>query len=629
MTDTSAFGLDLSAVAANATMPSPSAWEDEVFYFLLVDRFSDGKENGYRDLGGNLVAGTTPMYSTVDNGNAVSNPQDAAAWRQAGTQFTGGTLTGIRSKLGYLSRLGVTALWISPVLKQSHTDPGSTANYHGYAIQDFLAVDPHFGTADDLRNLVTDAHQAGMRVILDVVLNHAGDVFAYDLSDPNRYPSLDPNAPPGTVDPRWDGRVYPVAGWRDGHGGLVPFTPAAAAAAHPDGAVFPSELHDHGAFSRLGRIANFDYFPETTQGDFFSLKDIHQGDGPTDEYVPSTALRAITRAYCWWLAFADLDGFRIDTVKHMDPGATRFFTSVIHEFAQSTGKDRFMLVGEDTGSRAEAIQRMELTGLDAALGLADVQYQIEQVAKGRSDPRNYFDLFRNSAQIGKDSPTWLRNTVFVMIDDHDKIRDGGFKRRFCTEGDGTALALAALALNATTLGIPCIYYGSEQQFDGSGGGPDNDRYIREAMFGGSFGAFRSRDRHFFDESAPVHRELSRVLAVRRAETALRRGRQFLRQISGNGVDFGYPASFGGAPILSVLAWSRILAEREVLCAMNTDPYQARTAWVTVDSSLHHAGDTLPCLYHSGPGPHPALNVEARNGAAAQLTIPPGGFVIYG
>jgi glycosidase len=175
MTDTSAFGIDLSAVAANATMPSPSAWEDEVFYFLLVDRFSDGKDNGYRDLGGNLVAGTTPMYSTVDNGSAVSNLQDAAAWREAGTQFTGGTLTGIRSKLGYLSRLGVTALWISPVLKQSHTDPGSTA----------------------------------------------GDVFAYDLSDPNRYPSLDPSAPPGTVDPRWDGRVYPVAGWRDGHGGLA------------------------------------------------------------------------------------------------------------------------------------------------------------------------------------------------------------------------------------------------------------------------------------------------------------------------------------------------------------------------------------------------------------------------
>jgi glycosidase len=628
LTQTSAFGLDLSMVTANATSPSPSAWEDEVFYFLMVDRFSDGKEHGFRDLVGNPVAGTTPMYSTADNGNAVTTPGDAAAWRNAGTQFVGGSLAGIRSKLGYLSRLGVTALWISPVLKQGHTDPGSTANYHGYAIQNFLAVDPRFGSADDLRNLVADAHAAGLRVILDVVLNHAGNVFAYDLSDPSRYPSLDPDAAPGTVDPRWDGRPYRARGWRDGRGGLVPFTPEAASAAFPDGAVFPSELQSPGAFSQLGRVTNFDYFPETTQGDFFALKDINQGSGPTDDYAPSMGLRAITRAYCWWLAFADLDGFRVDTIKHMDPGATRFFTSAVHEFAQSVGKDRFMLVGEDTGSRADTIQRMELTGLDAALGLADVQYQIEAVAKGVTEPRNFFDLFRNSAQIGKGSPTWLRNTVFVMIDDHDKVRDGNFKRRFCTEADGTVLALAALALNVTTLGIPCIYYGSEQGFDGSGGGVDGDRYIREAMLGGSFGAFRSRGRHFFDESSPVYQELSRLLVVRRAEPTLRRGRQFLRQISGNGADFSFPVSFGGARILSVVAWSRILAERELLCAMNTDPRQTRTAWVTVDATLHDPGSTLGCLYHSQPDAPPALTVEARNGAAVQLTIPPGGFVIY-
>lgn len=626
MPSTSAFTLDLAAVAAGPKTPSPSAWEDEVFYFLLVDRFSDGNEDGYRDLEGNPVAGSTPSYTAADNGNAVTTDQDATAWRHAGTQFAGGTLAGIGSKLGYLSRLGVSALWISPVLKQSHTDPGSTQNYHGYATQDFLAVDPHFGTADDLRDLVAQAHQVGLRVILDVVLNHAGNVFAYDLSDPNRYPS---NDPPGTVDPRWDGREYPVAGWRDGQGGLVPFTPAAAAGTYPDGAVFPSELHDAATFTRMGRVSNFDHFPETLEGDFFTLKDIRQGSGHLDTYAPSTALQAITRAYCWWLAFADLDGFRVDTVKHMDPGATRYFASVVHEFAQSIGKDRFMLVGEDTGSRAQAIERMELTGLDAALGLADVQHQIEAVAKGHSAPANYFDLFRNSAQIGKGTHTWLRNTVFVMIDDHDKVRDRDSKRRFCSADDGSTLTLAALALNATTLGIPCIYYGSEQRLDGSGGGQDKDRYIREAMFGGSFGAFRSRGRHVFDETSPAYAELSRVLAVRRTEPALRRGRQFLRQISGNGLDFDHPTAPGGQRILSIVAWSRILAEREVLCAMNTDPHQARTAWVTIDATLHQAGDTLPCLYRSDPGPHPPLTVAARNGAAVQLTIPPGGFAIYG
>lgn len=90
MTETSALSLDLSAVTANAATSSPSAWEDEVFYFLLVDRFSDGKEDGYRDLGGTLVAGTTPRYSAPDNGNAVTTFQDAAAWRQAGRSSPAG-----------------------------------------------------------------------------------------------------------------------------------------------------------------------------------------------------------------------------------------------------------------------------------------------------------------------------------------------------------------------------------------------------------------------------------------------------------------------------------------------------------------------------------------------------------
>ena len=75
------------------------------------------------------------------------------------------------------------------------------------------------------------------------------------------------------------------------------------------------------------------------------------------------------------------------------------------------------------------------------------------------------------------------------------MRKGPHKARFCADDAGKKLLLNALALNATTLGIPCIYYGTEQGFDGAG---DNDRYIREAMFGGMFGAFRSCDRHCFE-----------------------------------------------------------------------------------------------------------------------------------
>jgi glycosidase len=603
--------LDFASVAGPLTA-SPSAWEDEVLYFLLVDRFSDGREDGVRDLDGTPAAGTTPMYRPGDNGNAITTESDAARWRQAGVSWVGGTLAGVRGKLGYLARLGVTALWISPVLRQVKTPEGAVANYHGYATQDFLSVEPKFGSDEDLRELVAAAHAAGLRVILDVVLNHAGDVFAYE-----------------TADPRWTGREYPVAGWRDGAGGLAPFTPQAAEGLWPDGAVFPAELHAPGTFSRRGRIDHWDLYPaEYIEGDFFGLKDIAHGSGELDVYQPSPALVALTRAYCWWIAFADLDGFRVDTVKHMDRGATRYFAAVVHEFAQSVGKDRFFLVGEITGSRGDAVQTMQLTGLDAALGLADVQYLLDATATGRADPAGYFALFRNSALIGKDSHTWLRNTVVTSYDDHDQVRKGDNKARFCAEPDGPALALAVLALNATTLGIPCVYYGSEQALDGRGSGEGADRYLREAMFGREFGPFRSRGRHVFDEDHPLYQGLAALLALRGREPALRRGRQYLREISGDGVHFGLPTGFGDR-VRSIVAWSRILADRELLCAINTDPATPQTAWVTIDAGLHREGDQLTCLHHTQPGPHAPLPVTSHNGKAVLLTLPPGGFAVHG
>jgi glycosidase len=601
---------DLDFTAPAAVTASPSAWADEVLYFLLVDRFSDGREDGVRDLAGVAVAGPTPLLRPGDAGNAVGGEGPAAAWRAAGVGFVGGTLAGVRSKLGYLRRLGVTALWISPVLKQTRTPGG--APYHGYATQDFLAVEPRFGDADALRELVAAAHGAGLRVVLDVVLNHAGDVFAYD---------------PTVLDPRWDGREYPVAGWRTPDG-TVPFTPEAAAAAWPDGAVHPAELHPPESFTRRGRIVDWDRFPEFVEGDFETLKDVAHGSGDLDDYRPSAALVALTRAHCWWLRFADLDGFRVDTVKHMDRGATRYFASVVHEFAQSIGKDRFLLVGEITGPRGDAIATMELTGLDAALGLADVQRHLVGAATGAEDPAAYFALFRNSELIGKDSHTWLRDTVVTGFDDHDLVRQGPVKSRLGATFEGRALALGVVAMNVLTLGIPCLYYGSEQQLDGSGGPPVADRYVREAMFGGAFGAFRSRGRHVFDEDGPLYTGTAALLALRRAEPALRRGRQYLREVSGDGVAFGLPTGFGG-PVRGVVAWSRVLDRREVLCAVNTDPVGERTAWVTVDATLHAAGDELALRYGSAPAQAAAVPVEARNGCAVRITLPPAAVAVYG
>ncbi|WP_238011345.1 alpha-amylase family glycosyl hydrolase [Dactylosporangium sp. AC04546] len=575
--------IDLSTLTQREFHPSPAAWEDEVLYFLLVDRFDDGLER--------------PLITAEDRGNAVGSAADADRWRDAGATWCGGNLGGIRRRLGYLARLGVTAVWISPILKQVP----SQDTYHGYGTQNFLDVDPHFGTARQLRELVAEAHEHGIRVVLDVVFNHAGDVFGYEPD--NR--------------PVWMGSAYDVRGFRDADGKpTLPF--ASCPEAWPDGAVWPEELQRPGTFSAKGRIVNWDRYPEYLEGDFAGLKDINLGRGPIDRYQPSPALQALTRAYQYWIAFADLDGFRVDTVKHMDPGAARYFASAIHEFAQSIGKERFYLIAEITGDRAFAYRTLEEIGMDAALGLADVQDRLERVATGEADPREYFDLFRNSLQVGRESHTWFRDKVVTGYDDHDQVRKGPWKARFAS--DHGALTTVALALNATTLGIPCVYYGSEQLFDGAGG---DDRYLREAMFGGEFGPFRSRGVHAFDESHPVYQELAKILDLRKRTQALRRGRQYLRPRSTDGVRFEPPTQRGLIP------WSRIFADHEVLIAVNTDQQAAHTAWVTVDDGLHAAGDTLTCRYstdHSLEGSF--TRVERRNGKAVEITVPPAGVVIY-
>ena len=174
--ETTLEAIDFAQLTDRPYFSSPAAWEDQVLYFLMLDRFSDGNETGYKDVEGAVVtSGSTPPFVTTDAGNAVNTPQAASAWSDAGGRFVGGTLKGLQSKLGYLRRLGITAIWISPIFKQVP----SQQTYHGYGIQNYLDVDPRFGSRDDLVNLVSAAHAQSIRVILDIILNHAGDVFAY------------------------------------------------------------------------------------------------------------------------------------------------------------------------------------------------------------------------------------------------------------------------------------------------------------------------------------------------------------------------------------------------------------------------------------------------------------------
>jgi glycosidase len=611
--------LKLGAVEAppKGYRQSPRAWEDQVLYFLLVDRFSDGNEKGYKDADGNVVAtGATPMFKPADKLNAVSTEEDARAWREAGGRYVHGKLKGLTSKIGYLKRLGVTAIWVSPVFKQVKFEQ----SYHGYGIQDFLEVNPEFGSADDLKELVRVAHEHDIYVILDIILNHTGNIFSYEEQN-------------GSTDPPWDGSTHPVKGFNDETGKpTIPFrrTDPEARQSWPsaDSAVWPVEFQNPDYYTQRGHITNWDAEPEFFQGDFFSLKDVNQGVGGVGDYHPSAALIDLCKVYKYWIALADLDGYRLDTAKHMERGAVRFFASEIHEFAQSIGKDNFYIMGEILGGRQNAFETVEVTGLDAALGIEDIPDKLEYLVKGFRDPEQYFNLFRNSAELGKETHAWFKNKVVTVFDDHDQVRKGENKARFCADPGAEKTVLNVLALNVCTLGIPCIYYGSEQGFDGHGSGNGADRYIREAMFGGEFGAFATHGVHFFDEDNPIYRALAEILEIRRHNIVLSRGRQYLREISGDGEHFGYPRMIGGQ-LRSVVAWSRLLSDREVLLAINTDADQPRSAWVTLDSSLHAEGQRLTCLYSTDPAQSGATTeVARRNGMAASLTVPAAGFVIF-
>jgi hypothetical protein len=155
-------------------------------------------------------------------------------------------------------------------------------------------------------------------------------------------------------------------------------------------------------------------------------------------------------------------------------------------------------------------------------------------------------------------------------------------------------------------------------------------FLRECMFGGAFGSFQSTSRHFFDEQHEAYRFLQELTALRRSHIALRRGRQYLRQVSASGSegDFWFPQPIGGR-LRWVVAWSRIFADSEFVCAVNTDPGQPITAWVTLDHGLNPPGTSMECLLSTDGGAKgSAVIVEAKNGSAIRITVPAAGFVVY-
>lgn len=147
------------------------------------------------------------------------------------------------------------------------------------------------------------------------------------------------------------------------------------------------------------------------------------------------------------------------------------------------------------------------------------------------------------------------------------------------------------------------------------------------MFGGAFGPFRSKDRHCFVETSAVYQQVAELAIVREKELALRRGRQYLREVSGDGFTFGYPQKLGEGRMTGVIAWSRIFDGVEIVCAINTDVDGERSVWINVDSIIHGEGHQLKQIFPQHSGKYLQVVMINRR-AAVRPRVPAGGFVMF-
>ncbi len=512
-----------SADAAHALTPSPSDWRDLVLYQVVTDRFANG--DGAND--------------AVEGNYAPSD----------GAKNHGGDFAGLVSKLDYLQQLGVDGVWISPVVLNAN------AEYHGYAARDFYAIAPHFGSLAELQSLVAACHARGLVVILDVVVNHMGDLI--DSGDPGyanyKYP--------GTYNLRWRNGSKRHAGFFDDL----------------------TRFHAHGS------IGNFTD-PEQIVGELFGLDDLKTEDA---------AVRAeLIAASEWIIDQTDCDGFRIDTVKHVEMSFWSAWAPAVHAHAASVGKSSFFVFGEAfDGSDGTVGSYTGTMGGGAYKFDSMLWYPMYYTTQGvfRWADTSPSDLAARNAALGLYDAT-SRERLVTFLDNHDNARFLAYQGP--ADGDEGKLR-AALAWQLTSRGVPMLYYGIEQAFDGGG-----DPYNREDMWDGAWD-FGPSDGDNFDETQPLFRWVRTLVEVRRAHEALRRGTTTERYVETAG------------PGLYV--FERRTASDTVLVALNTS----------------NAPLARPGVATSGPGGPPLADAlaaptlaSAGAGGALDVEVPARGARVY-
>ncbi len=560
----------------------------QVFYFVLTDRFWNGSEAN-------------------DSGGIAGGPDASGFDPTRISHFHGGDLLGLTSKLDYVKGLGATAIWITPPFANMPMSHGS-AGYHGYWIEDFTRIDPHLGSEADFRSFVDRAHALGIKVYLDIVVNHTADVIRFKGGSTAYVPmSVAPyrDAAGHPFDPRalaFNGvdpePAFPALSADTSFPHTPEVAPANAHAKAPEWLNDVTLYHNRGESSFRGESSTF--------GDFAGLDDVFT-EHPR-------VVRGFIDVYASWIEKYGIDGYRIDTVKHVNIEFWQAFAPAIRARARAAGRPDFFLFGEVSNGNQDVPLMSEFSTrgtLDAVLDFGLYNDARDYVSRGHGASR-IEEMFGEDDLYTHHDGDVHNATTFVS--NHDDGRFGYFLEQD-NPGAGPQLLerldLLGQALLLTARGQPVVYYGDEQGMAGLG----DDMGAREDMFASRsprfmdlplIGTTRTGRDDKFDPAHPLYRAIRALSLMREAHPGLSRGAMVVRS--------------GAGP--SVLAFSRIERSEklEYVVALNND----RTE--TVDASLptfQPAGARLRLLFDSEhPEGAPAQDLAAGHSGRVRLSLAP-------
>lgn len=522
-------GISVAPAAAGGAVPASlaapslrSAIAGDTFAFVMTDRYRDG------DPSNNTGGVTGALDQTGYDPSSIS-------------YFHGGDLVGLTGGcnvddpnddgLARLSRLGFTAIWITPPFV-NRTVQGSSAGYHGYWFLDIAKPDPHLGTEAQFASFMGCAKRLGMKVFLDVVVNHTADTISFRDSNYSYIPI--------------EQRPYRTAAgkafnpWNYTKGTAFPRLKAANSFAHVPVAQAgftkePAILNDLTRYHNRGDI---DWGGCTGRcemdGDFSGLDDLMTED--------SAVVSALADAYGAWITKYGIDGFRIDTAKHVDPYFFGRWLPLIQRTATAAGKPGFTSFGEvwlsDSAQLADQLLGRKLQSV------LDFPFQdtMRKYVSAKASGGSLAALFDSDDYYTSAGTNAYGLTTF--LGNHDMGRIGFFVEKDNPSLKDSVLARDLLAhdLLYLTRGVPVVYYGDEVGMTGSGDG--TDKQARQDMFptkvsewqresrigGGPIGTGSS-----FAESNPIEARIAELAAARKAYPALAQGAQITRY--GNGPVF--------------------------------------------------------------------------------------------